>query len=78
VTGEQHTDTVYGSPQWYAEERIRLLAENQRLRDALDAADWLIRNLQNVGRGKVVRGLGEALAGYESAREGLCDSEEKT
>ena len=48
-----------------------LVAENQRLRDALDAADWLVTCLQDIRLGKSVRGLPEAFAGFESAKAAL-------
>ena len=79
MTGEQHADTVRRAVEAphraFATEGMEaldaLLAEIQRLRDALEAAFWLIENLQNIRRGKVVRGLDEAIAGYESARAAL-------
>jgi hypothetical protein len=45
-------------------------ARIQRLRDGWDRVDWYVRCLEDVqdGRGRVVRGLGEAKAGYDSAR----------
>jgi hypothetical protein len=66
--------TGYATPEDYDDALAALdalLAENQRLRDALDAADWLITNLRILREGGVVRGLDEANAGYKSAREAL-------
>jgi len=53
-------------------------AENERLRDALEATDWYVRCLEDIQDGRVVRGLAEAKAGYDSARDAALAREEDT
>jgi hypothetical protein len=43
----------------------------KELADYKEAADWYIECLQDVLDRKVVRGLGEARAGYEALRDSL-------
>ena len=49
----------------------KLTAENERLREALRAADYLIDRLRNAWRGKSVRDMDEAEVAYIAARSAL-------
>jgi hypothetical protein len=77
---ERYADSLYGELEAekhaHRKDNEYLLTENQRLREALDAADWLITNLRILRAHGVVRGLDEANAAYESAREALAGDAE--
>lgn len=46
-----------------------IIAENDRLRAALDAADYYIGRLERCRAGKTVTDLGEAESGYSTRRK---------
>ncbi len=64
------------SPDREAEIRAALAVE-KRLERSLSLVGWYRRCLEGVEAGKIVRGLGEAKAGYESALAALAASPEE-